>query len=630
MKTKIPFIGRSLPINILLIAFNILGIVLIVMSYHAAFEMSASTLKITGFSILLLSIVGIVAFKGFQMMGAFARVVVGGLFIVSGLIKANDPIGFAYKLEEYFQDGALAYRIKGWLSWPSFSMEYFIDYALFFSVVICILEILLGVLLIIGAMSRFVAWLMLLMMVFFTFLTWHTANCVSSTKFLDRNTFALNDPAEKELATIKLEEAKNNPDIKIVSKDSKEIVVDEMKSPQCVTDCGCFGDAMKGSVGRSLTPTESMWKDLVVLYLVIWILIVCGRVYPNTGKENLYFVTGSMLVVVFLSWVFGWYFPIFFALFCITGAIWIAKSPSKFFGNYGFASLFVIFVSSIIIGYVLMYDPIKDYRPYYKGSNLKEKMNDSDAGVSENHMYYKNKKNGKIKIFKTNEEYMASKVWEDTLNYGYDTMIVKVIRPSKLASITEQFGPFISISDIGKPEKELSFVKDKLSGAVKPGYLVKSLEYNENMEVAAEEYDTISYPSNEYAVVDTLDIMDPNMSEINIRDFIINAPNIVILSVKDLKSADWKTIKNIKSIFEGCKKNNIPFVMICNASREEINEFRERFDLDIPAFVNDEIELKAISRSNPAILYIKNGVVMEKFPFRMIPKYEGLNIKISK
>ena len=36
------------------------------------------------------------------MMSSVARVLVGGLFIVSGLIKANDPIGFSYKLEEYF------------------------------------------------------------------------------------------------------------------------------------------------------------------------------------------------------------------------------------------------------------------------------------------------------------------------------------------------------------------------------------------------------------------------------------------------------------------------------------------------------------------------------------------------
>src|ERR1700756_3744062 len=31
------------------------------------------------------------------------RVFVGGLFIFSGFIKSNDPVGFSYKLNEYFE-----------------------------------------------------------------------------------------------------------------------------------------------------------------------------------------------------------------------------------------------------------------------------------------------------------------------------------------------------------------------------------------------------------------------------------------------------------------------------------------------------------------------------------------------
>ena len=31
------------------------------------------------------------------------RILVGLLFIFSGLIKINDPLGFSYKLEEYFE-----------------------------------------------------------------------------------------------------------------------------------------------------------------------------------------------------------------------------------------------------------------------------------------------------------------------------------------------------------------------------------------------------------------------------------------------------------------------------------------------------------------------------------------------
>ena len=60
------------------------------------------------------------------------RMVVGALFVVSGLIKSNDALGFMYKLEEYFEPGAL-------------NLEYLIPYALEIAVFVCVGEILLGV-----------------------------------------------------------------------------------------------------------------------------------------------------------------------------------------------------------------------------------------------------------------------------------------------------------------------------------------------------------------------------------------------------------------------------------------------------------------------------------------------------
>jgi hypothetical protein len=35
-----------------------------------------------------------------------ARVLVGLLFIFSGLVKANDPLGLSYKMEEFLKYGA--------------------------------------------------------------------------------------------------------------------------------------------------------------------------------------------------------------------------------------------------------------------------------------------------------------------------------------------------------------------------------------------------------------------------------------------------------------------------------------------------------------------------------------------
>ena len=406
MKAIFDWKGQSLVLNSIFIVVNLIGVTLITMGFHPNFETYTLPLVITGSSTLLVSIIGLIIFKGKIFMSLVARILVGGLFIVSGLIKANDPIGFSYKLEEYFEDGALAFRIKEWFGLPGFSLEFLIDFALFFSVLICIIEIVLGVLVLIGAKIKFTSWMLLLTMLFFTFLTWHTANCDPNKKFLDRDTYRYNDP----IGISKRQEAKTNSEIKIVSDTKEEIVVDEMKQPQCVTDCGCFGDAMKGSVGRSLTPSESLWKDYLLVYFVIWIFITKKRIIPNTTKENMYILPISLLIILFFSFVFGWYFPVLFGFITLITALWVNRMGGKYLGNYWGAALSVVIICLLFVTYVLRYEPLKDYRPYAVGNNLRQKMFDGEQGKYVSLLVYKNRKTGESKEFDASgKEYINSK-----------------------------------------------------------------------------------------------------------------------------------------------------------------------------------------------------------------------------
>src|ERR1044072_7953270 len=53
---------------------------------------------------LLVIIINFHTFFGrFRWLTHITRFLVGGLFIFSGFIKANDPVGFSIKLEEYFE-----------------------------------------------------------------------------------------------------------------------------------------------------------------------------------------------------------------------------------------------------------------------------------------------------------------------------------------------------------------------------------------------------------------------------------------------------------------------------------------------------------------------------------------------
>ena len=133
----------------------------------------------------------------------------GLLFIFSGLIKLNDPVGTAYKLEEYFE--VFAGDVPA-LSWLFDSLK---DASRFLSVALSSLEVILGVALLLRWYLRQTLYVLLALLVFFTFLTFYSA--------------AFNK----------------------------------------VTDCGCFGDFIK------LTPWTSFGKD--VFLLVLWAVVFVGQ-----------------------------------------------------------------------------------------------------------------------------------------------------------------------------------------------------------------------------------------------------------------------------------------------------------------------------------------------------------------
>ncbi len=99
--------------------------------------------------------------KKFSALNIFLqvlRVLMGLLFIFSGVVKANDPSGLANKMAEFFEPTVL-------------NLPSLIPHALTFSVIMIACEIIFGVALLLGFAWRFFAWLMLGLNIFFTFLT---------------------------------------------------------------------------------------------------------------------------------------------------------------------------------------------------------------------------------------------------------------------------------------------------------------------------------------------------------------------------------------------------------------------------------------------------------------------------
>ena len=97
-----------------------------------------------------------------RILTVLSQLFVGGLFIFSGFIKLNDPVGFSFKLTDYFAEDVL-------------NMEFLSPYALWIAVFIVILEVILGVMILLNLYKKPVLWCLLGLIVFFTFLTFYSA-----------------------------------------------------------------------------------------------------------------------------------------------------------------------------------------------------------------------------------------------------------------------------------------------------------------------------------------------------------------------------------------------------------------------------------------------------------------------
>mgnify|MGYP005988486733 CR=1 FL=1 len=198
-------------------------------------------------------------------------------------------------------------------------------------------------------------------------------------------------------------------------------------------------------------------------------------------------------------------------------------------------------------------------------------------------------------------------------------MVPKVIDEGRLPSITDQFNPFIDVANLSEDEMSMQIVKDKLHENQVELIRIKDLAYEEVVEVLMEDYYPEDYPEGEYQILDTVQSLNSEFSELSLRDYVVSVPKIYLIIAKDLKSANWNNIQKYKDLTKHAKEKNIPIILMTSSGRKEIDNFKTENQWPIAVFSNDEIELKAITRSNPALLYIENGVVKAKFAHRSTP-----------
>jgi len=163
-----------------------------------------------------------------KYLGYVARIIVAVTFIFSGFVKLVDPLGSAYKFQEYFGADVL-------------NLEFLIPYALPFSIVLIILELMLGILLLVGFKPKFTVWSLFGLSLVFLFLTWYSA-------YYNK-----------------------------------------------VTDCGCFGDAI------TLSPWGTFYKNIVLILLVLVLVFQVKNIKKLFGVSSIKWIVflsfiGSMYI----------------------------------------------------------------------------------------------------------------------------------------------------------------------------------------------------------------------------------------------------------------------------------------------------------------------------------------------
>ena len=233
-------------------------------------------------------------------------------------------MGTQIKMEEYFE--VFATDIA-----PIF--EIFIPIALPIAIAMCLFEVVLGIALLIQWRMKFTIWALLALMVFFTFLTFYSA-------FFNK-----------------------------------------------VTDCGCFGDAIK------LTPWGSFTKDIILLILLLPLFIIDkNKLKPLFAPAN-----GNMVVV-------------------------------------GFTAL-----STVAAFWALAHLPFIDFRPYKVGNNIKKLMELPEGAKPDSVVVTYNMVNQKTseKKIVTDKEYLSTEIWKDTTWVIVGDPINKLIRQGDKAAITD-------------------------------------------------------------------------------------------------------------------------------------------------------------------------------------------------
>jgi uncharacterized membrane protein YphA (DoxX/SURF4 family) len=474
---------------------------------------------------ILTGIIGLIKKGHKHWLMTFLQNFTGVLFIISGLVKAIDPMGTAFKMEQYFTEFEYTFKETAF-SFLAPLFPFLSNISLVFSVVMIVFEIVLGLMLLLGHKSKLTSWAFLLLVLFFTMLTgftFLTGYVPSGVNFFD---FSAWGPYTE--------------------------------TNMRVTDCGCFGDFIK------LVPKISFFKDLVLLVPAFYFI------FRHRDMHQLF-------TPKIRAWIIG-VSTIALMLFCLRNFYWGL--------------------------------PVVDFRPFKVGTDLYQKKTQEEeaaASVKITGWKLQNKKTGEVKTL-TNDEYMKNLASYPKEEWG----VVEQIK-SKPAIEATKVSEFSIISPDG-----FDVAEDILTDS---GHVFLIVAYKLDGEVTQQEV----------MVPDTTWQVDTVKTE---QDSITLVKSVASVGTKkEMREVyNWDKdyvaayTKKVNLLMEDVmKKGAKVYAAAGGAGGEKLESFKEAIASPYDWYEADDILLKTIIRSNPGVVHIKGGKVLDMWHIRHLPKTLELN-----
>jgi uncharacterized membrane protein YphA (DoxX/SURF4 family) len=485
-------------------------------------------LMIGAIALVLTMVVGQVLKQQKSALMTFLQNFTGSLFIFSGWVKAIDPLGTAYKMEQYFAEFEYTFG-DTWMSFLAPMFPWLSNYSIGFSVFMIVFEIVLGIMLLLGARPKLTSWAFLILVGFFTFLTGFTylTGYVPS----DVNFFEI---------------GKWGP-----------YVETNMK----VTDCGCFGDFLK------LKPKISFFKDLFLLIPAFYFVFRHKDMHQLFSKKVRTITIAASTLVIFI--------------YCLSNYSWDL--------------------------------PHTDFRPFAVGVDVRgtlEAEQESEANVQ-------------VLGYKITN--IASK---EVVEMNYATFLKEYKNYPKEEWEYEQVK--------SEPEIEATKISDFDAESVDGNDMTEEILNDPNysfMIVSYKLYNDTRTTST--TVNDTTWVQDSIVSP----DTIIYVRNPSKVTPRTITETEYLWDKNFQQIYkekvnplaEAAEKDGYKvYAIVGGAGGEMIESFRHGTQTAYPFYMADDILLKTIVRSNPGVVLLKDGKIIQKWHHKKLPGYEEIKAKYLK